>query len=110
MQHIQHIQNFTINQRGETVLSVVKGTEFLQALARGDEVLLFSIGPLYGDYEQREIHAFFSGYSLPIEEAGESYRYLGTAMLHGEAPIHVFERVKTIAAEQVGGKTGEPQQ
>lgn len=103
------IQNFPINGRGITILSVAKGTEFMQAMTQRDEVVLFGIGDLTGEYERREIHTFFSGYALPTEQEGEEYRYLGTAMLRGEAPVHVFERVQLSVLDEPITENSEPQ-
>lgn len=102
------IQNLLVNARGSTILKVAKGTEFMQAMSQGERISLFSIGPLNGDSECREICAFYSGYALPDDE-GVEYRYLGTAMLHGEAPVHVFERVQltTLVDLALAGRDGE---
>lgn len=97
---MKSIQIHQINPRGVTTVQVSKGTEFLQAMAQGDQISLFAIGPLSGQYEFREIHVFYTGYALPLEELGEEHRYLGTAMLRGSAPVHVFERVTASEPEQ----------
>ena len=96
---LRAIQNHPINARGITLLNVSKGTEFMQAMMQRDTIVLLGIGPITGEFEQREIHAFFSGYALPDEQENEEYRYLGTAMLRGEAPVHIFERVQLFAQQ-----------
>lgn len=103
---MRSIRNFIIKQRGVTLLSAPKGTEFMQAMAARDEIVLFAIvDPQATEYETRELHVFFSGFSLPETDTGEEYRYLGTALFHGEAAIHVFERVVV----ENDGEKQEPQ-
>lgn len=91
---MRSIHNFTIQTRGITKLSMPKGAEPMQAMAVRDEIILFAIlDPQERDSEMREFHVFFSGFSVPESNTDEDYRYLGTAIKDGFAPIHVFERV-----------------
>lgn len=91
------IQKFQLPLRGSVFLDVPKDTEFMQALAQGEQdIVLYGIVDLHStEREHREIHIFSTGFDgLPaLGSIAEEYRYLGTAILYGGAYVaHVFER------------------
>jgi len=100
------IQRFDISIRGITQLRVPTGAQFLQPIGNEGAIALYGIAEYdAGAYEDREIHAFYSGYDLPETGEHEQYCYLGTALLHTQAPVHIFERVKIEPAPENSGES-----
>ena len=88
------ILQLEVQKRGRTVISVPKGAQFLQAMALEDKLVVFAIAEYCGEYENRELLVFFTGYDLPESNETEEFRYLGTAVITlNHAPMHIFERV-----------------
>lgn len=93
------ITRFTLPKRGNVMLEVPAGTDFLQAIAHGQDVQLYAIVDQDAkETEKRDIRVLVTDFAeLPPRNYEDpdgmvdGFRYLGTVLRGGEYVVHVFE-------------------